>query len=116
MFRSRRECRSIHCVKSVRIRRFYDPCSVRMQEIRTRKTPNTNIFHAVKFSLKFVLLVVIQGNNIYCEIHLIFVSLEYFLKQYCQVATRLSLDATKQQIYLKVNSRKGIIFGPRITC
>ena len=34
-----------HCVKSVRIR---SPYSVEIREIRTRKTPNTDIFHAVR--------------------------------------------------------------------
>ena len=36
----------VHCVKTVRIRSFSGPYSVRMRKIRTRKTPNTDTFHA----------------------------------------------------------------------
>ena len=36
-----------HCVKNVRIRSFSGPYSVRMREIRTRKTTNTGTFYAV---------------------------------------------------------------------
>ena len=41
---------SNHCVKSVRIRSFSGPYSVQIREIRTKKTSNTDTFHAVNSS------------------------------------------------------------------
>ena len=53
----------IHCVKSVRIQCFFDPyfptfglnaekCHIQVEcgKMRSRKTPNTDIFHAVTSS------------------------------------------------------------------
>ena len=53
-----------HCVKSVRIRSYSGPYSVRMWEnagrMRTRITPNTDSFYVVKVYSKKTL----KGNNL----------------------------------------------------
>ena len=41
-----------HCLKSVRIRSYSGPYSVRMREIQTRATANTDTFHAVEIYVK----------------------------------------------------------------
>ena len=59
----------IHCVKSVRIRSFSGPYSVRMWEIRTRKTPNTDTFHAVINFIEYQLVRTLSNiyDRTFCE-------------------------------------------------
>ena len=44
-----------HCVKSVRIRSYSGPYSVRMRENTARITPNTDTFYAVCDTLVYII-------------------------------------------------------------
>ena len=61
-----------HCVKSVRIRSFSEPYFPAFWEkIRTRKTPNTDTFHAVKaikvISYNIKIYLIISSTFILCQ-------------------------------------------------
>ena len=70
-------CRNLHCVKCLYWEFFWSKC----RKISTRKTPNTDFFHAVFFILVAGLLVILIDCMIFLSsfLHVIRMSTVYFL-------------------------------------